>query len=405
MSYKGNQERRVSNGIVVTCANGGQLTSTATDVLNYQGLPAAATPCHKFPDDQLVDPLLSLGKLATHGCRIVFAGDKVTVTNPAGTVALIGRKPCNRNVYTVPLPLGRAPPPPTVSIPTPAPKISGMMMQNNANSIVVTNQSMMMSVQKKNTNVPSQKRETTTKLKKNTNVSLAQKHTENDIFRPKKHKNGHNSVKNGVRGILRAVLETTVSPTPRKKVTKNTLPPPRPGKLFIPVPKCQHISPHTDNLRLTTDEVEKYCNWVKADTITKGATIKEASLVAPPQLARDHCANAAAGYTPRAIPDLINYYHAAAGFPIKTTWLRAIKKGYYIGWPGLTVDRVQTHLNPKIETALGHMHKVRQGVKTTQIDKQGESPQKQDAQHDLRIHTIRTDTQSKVPSPQIDSKS
>ena len=95
MSYKGNREQRVSNGIIVTCANGGQLTSTATDILNYQGLPAAATPCHKFPDDQLVDPLLSLGKLAAHGCRIVFTGDKVTVTNPAGTVALIGRKPCN----------------------------------------------------------------------------------------------------------------------------------------------------------------------------------------------------------------------------------------------------------------------------------------------------------------------
>ena len=136
-------------------------------------------------------------------------------------------------------------------------------------------------------------------------------------------------------------------------------PPPRPAKLFIPVPKCQHIATHTNNLRLTTDEVEKYCNWVQADTITKGATIKEASLVTPPKHTHSHCANAAAGYTPRAIPDLINYYHAAAGYPIKTTWLRAIKKGYYIGWPGLTADRVQTHLRPKIETALGHMHKVR----------------------------------------------
>ena len=66
MSYKGNDERRVTNGIVVTCANGGQLVSTATDVINYQGLPPGATMCHKFPDRQLVDPLLSLGKLTTY---------------------------------------------------------------------------------------------------------------------------------------------------------------------------------------------------------------------------------------------------------------------------------------------------------------------------------------------------
>ena len=41
--------------------------------------------------------------------------------------------------------------------------------------------------------------------------------------------------------------------------------------------------------------------------------------------------NAAAGYTPRAIPDLIAYYHAAVGYPIKATWLRAIKRGHCIG--------------------------------------------------------------------------
>ena len=173
-----NRERRVSagNGIIVTCANGGQLTSTATDVINYQGLPAAATPCHKFPDDQLVDPLLSLGKLATHGCQIVFDGDKVTVTNPAGTVALIGRKPCNRNVYTVPLPLGRAPPKLTVNIPTPAPKISGN--RNIANHVDARN---MMSALKKNVIVPSRKGVTKAELKKNTNVrvrvSVSQKQT------------------------------------------------------------------------------------------------------------------------------------------------------------------------------------------------------------------------------------
>ena len=145
MSYKGNSEKKVTNGIIVTCANGGRLVSTATDVINYQGLPPAATPCHKFPDRQLVDPLLSLGKLATHGCRIAFAGDKVTVTNPQGTVVLIGSKPPHRNVYTVPLPIGQARSklPVTINFPTlPAStqKISGdpSSSHNVANQVVTT---------------------------------------------------------------------------------------------------------------------------------------------------------------------------------------------------------------------------------------------------------------------------
>ena len=61
MSYKGNHETPTRNGITVTCANGGQLKATATDIINLQGLPVAATTCHKFPNSQLVDPLLSLG--------------------------------------------------------------------------------------------------------------------------------------------------------------------------------------------------------------------------------------------------------------------------------------------------------------------------------------------------------
>ena len=61
MSYKGNCETPTTQGITVTCANGGQLVSTVTDIINFHGLPPAATRCHKFPNEMLVDPLLSLG--------------------------------------------------------------------------------------------------------------------------------------------------------------------------------------------------------------------------------------------------------------------------------------------------------------------------------------------------------
>lgn len=60
--------------------------------------------------------------------------------NPQGTVVLIGRKPPHLNVYTVPLPIGRAQPelPTAINFPTlpdPAPKISGVPSENIANQV------------------------------------------------------------------------------------------------------------------------------------------------------------------------------------------------------------------------------------------------------------------------------
>ena len=107
MSYKGNQKKLTNRGITVTCANGGQLISTATDIINLQGVPTEAKKCHKFPNHQLVDPLLSLEKLTEHGCNVNFKKNTVEVINSEGITILIGQKPVGRNIYTVPLPLGK----------------------------------------------------------------------------------------------------------------------------------------------------------------------------------------------------------------------------------------------------------------------------------------------------------
>ena len=44
-----------------------------------------------------------------------------------------------------------------------------------------------------------------------------------------------------------------------------------------------------------------------------------------------------------SIATAIQYMHAAAGYPSKATWLRAIKCGNYSTWPGLTASAVATH--------------------------------------------------------------
>ena len=61
----------------------------------------------------------------------------------------------------------------------------------------------------------------------------------------------------------------------------------------------------------------------------------------------------------------IKYLHAAAGYPVNETWIKAIKKGHYVSWPGLTVDAVYKHFPDAIEMHKGHMRKQRQNVCST----------------------------------------
>ena len=133
--------------------------------------------------------------------------------------------------------------------------------------------------------------------------------------------------------------------------------------------------------------MQQYCEWVQSQTIHNKAHIQEASLV---QHKQPHTAYATAGYIPKAIPDLITYLHAAAGYPVKKTWIKSIQQQHYIGWPGLTADRVHKYLTPKIETALGHMHKIKQGTKSTTV--QDTTPTHQSSAHNLRIQTIWAET-------------
>jgi hypothetical protein len=46
----------------------------------------------------------------------------------------------------------------------------------------------------------------------------------------------------------------------------------------------------------------------------------------------------------------IRFLHAAAGFPTKETWLKAIKAGNYVTWPGITTKTVNRHF-PKSDKA------------------------------------------------------
>ena len=51
----------------------------------------------------------------------------------------------------------------------------------------------------------------------------------------------------------------------------------------------------------------------------------------------------------------IKYLHAAAGYPVKDTWIKAIKSGNYTTWPGLTATAACKHFPESDETQKGHM--------------------------------------------------
>ena len=64
---------------------------------------------------------------------------------------------------------------------------------------------------------------------------------------------------------------------------------------------------------------------------------------------------------------LVRYLHAAAGFPVKSTWLAAIKAGNYASWSGLTYANASKYYPVPIETLQGHLKQTRMGVRSTKV--------------------------------------
>jgi hypothetical protein len=64
-------------------------------------------------------------------------------------------------------------------------------------------------------------------------------------------------------------------------------------------------------------------------------------------------------------PELVRYYHAAAGFPTKPTWVKAIRNKQFASWPGLTVDAIKCHYPDFEETPKGHGRKTPSRLRST----------------------------------------
>ena len=65
------------------------------------------------------------------------------------------------------------------------------------------------------------------------------------------------------------------------------------------------------------------------------------------------------------MPALIAYLHATAGYPVKSTWQAAVKRGAYNSWPGLTSGLVARYCPDAPQTIQGHMAQPRTHIRST----------------------------------------
>ena len=52
---------------------------------------------------------------------------------------------------------------------------------------------------------------------------------------------------------------------------------------------------------------------------------------------------------------LVRYFHAAARFSVRATWLKAINMGNYRTWPGLNLDNAMAYCPLADEKNKGHI--------------------------------------------------
>ena len=64
-------------------------------------------------------------------------------------------------------------------------------------------------------------------------------------------------------------------------------------------------------------------------------------------------------YDLSSVEALVQYFHAAAGYLVRNTWLKAIKAGDYKSWPGLTYQNTTRYCSIPVETLKEHMVQIR----------------------------------------------
>ena len=91
----------------------------------------------------------------------------------------------------------------------------------------------------------------------------------------------------------------------------------------------------------------------------------EANLPRMPHTANLATLAAHSAYDLPSVAALIRYFHAAAGYPVRSIWLKAISAGNYSWWPGLTLSNATNYCPSATATIVGYIVQKIQGVRST----------------------------------------
>ena len=67
--------------------------------------------------------------------------------------------------------------------------------------------------------------------------------------------------------------------------------------------------------------------------------------------------------------ELAQFLHGACFSPVTSSWTKAIKRGPFASWPGLTPQLIKKYCPPSVASAQGHMHQEQQGLQSTKTTK------------------------------------
>ena len=70
----------------------------------------------------------------------------------------------------------------------------------------------------------------------------------------------------------------------------------------------------------------------------------------PTKRARKKLSKANSVYDLPSTEQVIKRMHAVCGYPVKSTWLKAVKAGNFVGWPMLTAQNVSKYYPETNET-------------------------------------------------------
>jgi hypothetical protein len=85
----------------------------------------------------------------------------------------------------------------------------------------------------------------------------------------------------------------------------------------------------------------------------------------PTKRAKQFLQQANSVYDLPSTEEAIKWMHAVCGYPVKSTWLKAVKAGNYTGWPLLTERNVNKYYPETTETPKGHLNQARKNVRST----------------------------------------